>query len=293
MKIAVHVLAYNVDRYINLMIKNVGPWVDKIYIAYPPRPWDYVQNSRDTRVNPTKLESIELGEWASKVEIIQGDWKKDEDTRNACFDRAKEEGFDWLIIQDADEFYTDESWKRLLEILAEDKDTEVFKTYWYNFWKSSHYVLEDRYGNIKERNEGFAVRCAPHLKFIRARSTNAKKIGIIDEPCYHYGYVKSDEEMYEKVMTWSHAHQFDGPQWFEFKWKHWNIETRNLEPRQPGFWRRAVRFPGHQPAFGHHFYLPVDAERHKPLARRIKELIYDFKKWPRSAVRALKGDTYR
>jgi len=110
MQIAVHVLAYDVNRYINAMLRNVAPHVDKIYIAYPQRPWNYIPSSRETRVNPTRLEDINLGDFHNKVEIIQGDWATDEETRNACFDRVKAEGFDWLIIHG----FTSESSSRVI-----------------------------------------------------------------------------------------------------------------------------------------------------------------------------------
>jgi len=275
MQIAVHILAYDVDLYINAMLQNVGPWVDKIYIAYPPRPWDYIPSSRDTRTNPTRLESIDAGEFSHKVEIIKGDWKKEEDTRNACLERAMQDGMDWLIIQDADEFYTEQSWKILRHQLQNKPNVDLFVTTWYNFWKSSYYVIENNYGSIKSENAGFAVRCKPELKFVRARSANSKSTVIIDEPCYHYGYVKSDEEMLAKVTQWGHAHQFDGPRWIRLKWLRWNLWTENIHPVTPPRWRRAVLFPLHQPEFAHQFAIPVEAQRPKPFPLRAQEMIYD------------------
>lgn len=287
MQIAVHVLAYDVNRYINAMLRNVAPHVDKIYIAYPKRPWNYIPASRETRSNPTKLEDINLGDFKHKVEIIPGDWEKDEDSRNACFDRAKAEGFDWFLIQDADEFYTEESWRLIRDQLAKPTDCELFKTPWFNFWKSSEFVITDAYGSIKNVNAGFALRCKSDLYFDHSRTSNAQKVQVLDCPCYHYGWVKSDQEMFEKVTQWTHAHQFNGPRWFEVKWLNWNYATVNLSPRSM-MWRRAIRFPLHQPEFAFQFSCPVDPEKQLTIKQCLSESIYNFRFETFHALRRIK-----
>lgn len=47
-----------------------------------------------------------------EIEVICSDFETEEDTRNDCLDRAIAEGFDWLVIQDADEFYPTAAGKR-------------------------------------------------------------------------------------------------------------------------------------------------------------------------------------
>lgn len=275
MQIAVHVLAYDVNRYINAMLRNVAPHVDKIYIAYPKRPFNYIPSSRETRSNPTKLEDINLGGFKHKVEIIQGDWAREEDTRNECFSRAKAEGFDWLIIQDADEFYTEESWAQIRKQLEVQSGCELFKTTWFNFWKTSEFAIVDHRGSIKETNAGFAIRCKQNLMFTHSRTTNFQKVRILDCPCYHYGYVKTDQEMMEKVTQWSHADQFNGPRWYEIKWKNWTLDTVNLHPTNPTAWKRAIRFPLHQPNFSSEFADPFQLPQRLNLNVQIRDFIYD------------------
>ncbi len=257
MQVAAHVLTYNVSRYIQPMLRNIAPFVDKIYVAYPTRPFAYVPGPRKTKTNPTSAEEIRAAGIGSKLEIIEGDWLDEESMRNACFDCAKAEGFDWLITQDADEFYQEKSWHRIREILLRSTSEEHFSTTWYNFWKSSHYVLLSAGGAIKESNAGFAIRCRPNLKFTRQRLTNAAYSRVIDCPCYHYGYVMNDAEMLEKISTWSHAHDFNVNRWFRHKWLNWNERTRNLHPTSPLSWRQAIRFPLEQPDFAEQFALPV------------------------------------
>lgn len=109
MKIAVHILAYNINRFLKTVLDNVEPYVDKIYIAHAEKPYGYIEASRLTKINPTKISDILEASSSNKIEIVQGDWLTEEDMRNACLDKALEEGFDWFLIQDADELYPDSS----------------------------------------------------------------------------------------------------------------------------------------------------------------------------------------
>jgi hypothetical protein len=208
--------------------------------------------------------------------------------RNACFDRAKAEGFDWLITQDADEFYQEKSWQRIRDILLRSTSEEHFSTTWYNFWKSSHYVLLGADGAIKQTNAGFAIRCRPNLKFTRQRLTNAAYSRVIDCPCYHYGYVLNDVEMLEKISTWSHAHEFNINRWFRHKWLNWNEGTRNLHPTDPAGWRQAIRFPLEQPDFAEQFALTVSPKNNLSLGELAGDCIFNARALLIDSARKLK-----
>lgn len=285
MQLAAHVLAYNVDRFIDHTLQNCAPHVDKIFVTYAHRPWGYIAESREGKRNPTTLERVHLAVErlhaalpdAPPVEIIVGDWPTDEETRNAALSSARAEGFDWLIIQDADEFYTDASWEMMKSHLLAESGLDLFRTTWYLFWKSSQLVIEHCNGSIKDNNVGFAIRCKPGASFVRSRTSNAENVRLIDASCYHYAYVMDDAQIREKVTTWGHAHQFSPDVWLAAKWAAWTQETRNLHPVHPYMWKRAVRFPNEQPAFACHFDLAVDLDRAPLLREELLNLTYDAK----------------
>ncbi|HMN13696.1 MAG TPA: hypothetical protein PKD55_15385 [Bellilinea sp.] len=255
MQIAAHVLAYNVTRTLRAVLENISPHVQKIYIAHPLRPWGYVEHSRSTKVNPTARDDILEATKGLNVEVIQGDWETEEETRNACLKRAKEDGFDWLLTQDADEFYTEHSWGLILKHLKKSFHEDHFVTTWYNFWKSCQYVVVGPNGEIKGTNAGFAVRCRKDASFKRSRITSFDRPSVLDYPCFHYGYVRTDAEIQEKVSTWAHANEFDALRWYRVKWANWSENTKNLHPTAPWIWKRAIRFPGEQPDFSMNFNL--------------------------------------
>lgn len=277
MKIAAHVLAYNVTRFLKPVLENLEPHVDKIYIAYSELPFGYIESSRQTRRNPTTIADIKAASSSNKIEIVTGDWPTEDGMRNTCLEKARADGFDWFLIQDADEFYSDNSWKEIKRILLTNKSDDHFITTWYNFWKSSHFVLTDLNGNIKGANAGFAIRCKSNIKFTDRRVCNYSYKKIIDTPCHHYSYVMTNEEMAEKIATWSHAHQVFSKSWYKVKWLNWNENTRWLNPVFPTVDVRAVRFPMEQPSFAEEFALPIPALDAKPpkFSELASEAVYD------------------
>lgn len=288
MQIALHVLAYDVTQWINPMLRNAAPHVDKIYLAYAKRPFNYIPESRKTRTNPTRLEDIDLSGIENKVEIIEGDWELEENTRNHCFERAKADGFDWMIIQDADEFYTEADWAQIRRELQRELKVDVIKTTWYQFWKSSQFVIADQYGSIKGTNAGFAVRCKKELTFFNRRQTNTHNVRELDCPCYHYGFVQTNDQMRDKVTQWSHARDFNALRWYDLKWLNWNEASINLNPVFPVSWKRAVRFPLHQPDFASQFDLPVAQKLDKRFNVAFPEFLYDTKAGALAALRRTK-----
>jgi hypothetical protein len=288
MKIAVHILAYNVSRFIRTALKNTAPHVDKIYVAYPKRPWNYTESSRAAKLNPTAFSEFETLELGTKIEVLQGDWMTEESMREECFTRAKAEGFDWLLIQDADELYEEKCWRQIRDKLERSASTEHFTTTWYNFWKSSQYVLQHPSGEIKGTNAGFAVRCLPHLHFTEKRLTNAASTTILDIPCHHYGYVMSDSEMEEKLTTWGHSHETNPNRWFRLKWRNWRESTRYLHPVSPPVWTRAIRWPYVQPDFAEEFALDVAAPLRISVGEQLEEIAFNWQGLTDDSLRRFK-----
>lgn len=275
MQIAAHVLAYNVTSTLRAVLENMSQHVDKIYVAHPQRPWCYVPEARSTKINPTTTEDVLTAAMGLNVEVLEGDWETDEDSRNACLERAKAEGFDWFLTQDADEFYTEHGWQTIRKILKRSIHEHSFVTTWYNFWKSAQYVVVSESGDIKGTNAGFALRCKQDLVFRRARISNATRTLVMDCPCYHYGYVRSDAEIREKVSTWMHANEFDALRWYKLKWLNWTENTINLHPTAPWTWKRAIHFPGEQPDFAIDFNLDYTTGQPTGLNHMLANAAYD------------------
>jgi hypothetical protein len=283
-KIAVHILCYNVDRFLLHVIANCHPYVDRIYLAWSPLSWGGGSFQKE---NPTDIYKYNLVPRFPKCEIIEGVWHTETDMRNSCLDKARADGYDWLIIQDADEFYSDAGWILALRALAiAPLSVNLVKTTMFNFWKHPSIIALNRYGGYKTNNPGFALRITPESCFVHMRGTIYADIAeavLLDVPCYHYGWVLSDQEMKAKLSTWGHANDLDTNLWFRIKWERWNFATRNLNPLYPRAWSKAVLFPGeHQPfaldIFGSDFFLRENSLNNRLHLRVLAEQIfYDAK----------------
>jgi hypothetical protein len=284
MKIAVHILCYNVDRFILHTISNCYPYVDKIYLAWSPSSWGY---GTEVLANPTDIHTYNIEEKFPKCQLLIGCWATEEAMRNACLEQARGDECDWLIIQDADEFYTASSWGTIIKSLEQaPKSVNLIKTTWYNFWKHPSLVVVNKDGSIKGLNAGFALRITDCASFVSKRKTTfsgSNAEAILDVPCFHYGWVLSDEEMRMKIRTWGHTQEFDPNVWYNLKWKRWILATRNLYPVNSCAWARAQFFPGELPSFvydifGQDSLMSSNLLAPKRVSLRLycRELMYDL-----------------
>ena len=278
MRISLQVLAYNVSRTINVMLKNAAPHVDRIYMAYPERAWAYNKKYRESK-NPTQLDEIDTN-LPCELKIVKGEWQRDEETRNALLNEARKDHFDWMIIQDADEFYTEISWERLVKRLKSTAATnaDFIEVPYLTFWKSPSFVLEGHEEGLKNGTTVFAINSKKKdLHFSYSRTTTGSRKIYIDEPCYHYSYVLDDNELKEKLASWTHSGDLISKTlWYNLKWKRWNPGTKMLHPGSPWLWRRAIRFPFPQPSFAEDLYIKEPTRKDLGIVWSGIDLLYNL-----------------
>ena len=113
---AVMILYYDCEQFILRTIENCAPFVEKIYILYSELPYSkYNPEARKKYSNTARKEILRESKYSTKIDLIEGNWDNEEEQRNECLYKAKAEGFDFLIVQDADEFYLPEDYKMNIE----------------------------------------------------------------------------------------------------------------------------------------------------------------------------------
>jgi hypothetical protein len=194
------------------------------------------------------LSSIRNSQYADKIEIIEGVWDTEEAQRNACLDSAKRDGMDYLFIHDADEFYTHEDFKKMIQWISLNPNYSLYRCPWYNFWRSYDYVTIKEDGNLIAGYPDICVNLKHNLRFQNKRTATKDNIGVIDNViCYHMSYVLTDEEVKRKLETWGHTNDFNIYSWYENKWLNWNENSIGLHPIQPNAWYKAVKYNGTLP----------------------------------------------
>jgi hypothetical protein len=243
MKFATHILHFNQDNWIFKNIDMVAPYVDKIYVAWSKYPWNYNKKAKKEFLNKSNPDDLFKSKYSDKIILIKGEWDLDEDQRNSCLNRARQDGMDYLLIIDADEFYHEEDLKRMIDNIKKNPDYDYYTTPWMTFWKDHNHLIVDEKNSIINGYPEVCVNLNKNNKFVRCRRPSGNKIFRLDSMCLHASYILSDSECWSKINTWGHAHQFDREKWYNQKWKDWNENTINLHPISPTAWKKAIRRP--------------------------------------------------
>lgn len=243
-------LYFNAQSTIVQAINNAGPHVSKIYVSYSKYPWNYNKDARKEFTNPSSLEILQKCDFFHLIEVIEGVWESEEEQREQVRRQAVLDGLDFLIIQDADEFYRSIDYERNIEGLYQNRTFSCFQVPWINFWKTTEYVLQYREHNgltntIYTTCPLFAINLSANVRFSSRRLVSPmQKHSTKQLPgvCYHLSWVYSDEDVKRKIFTWGHAHQIDGLKWYRRKWLGWNPKVRNLDPIRYVAIVKAIRF---------------------------------------------------
>jgi hypothetical protein len=299
MKYAVQILYFNASEFILPVIQNCYPHVDKIFVLYSRVPWSaYNPDARGKFTNQSRLKPVLESGYMDKVEVIEGEWDTEEQQREFCRERAVAQGFDFLIVQDADEFYLPRDYQDNIQQMRENPEYEFYQVPWINFWKSTKYALCTREHKGKTNTlfttcPLFAINLRKPVKFENRRLP--KRIGTymqLPGVCFHLSYVFSDVDMFTKINTWGHSHQVH-KNWFKWKWLAWHPGKRNINPINSIEWVRAIPYTGALPAELQNFKNPVHVSIQLTWYDRLQEMSYDamvlvvyyLKRW-RSRIKA-------
>ncbi len=298
------ILFYDCDQLILRTIANCAPHVELIFVSYSPYPWSYNPEAREKYRNPSDPAILKQSPHRHKIELVTGDWATEEAQRNEVLDRAKEAGFDLLIVQDADEFFHAEDYLANLRQIEANPDYAYYRTPWYQFWKDTRHAilcresLTYRGGRVETRlsntllafSMAFALNLRTGVRFDHCRRPDhLDQYLILDRPCYHLSYVLSDEQVERKIRTYGHTNQIRHVQWLRRKWYGWRPNSRCLHPLNPAAWLKAVPFEGELPEEIRDLPKPENEVRPLGVGERLCEILTDQVNLLRMRLRTLKG----
>ena len=263
-RFASHTLLFDSEELTVKAIENIAPFVERVYVAYSRRPWAYNAEARTEYQNSASPERLRGSKYSSKIEIVEGDWLTEEAQRNECADCAQRDGFDYLIVQDGDEFYLPSEIEKNLDGIRAEPDFYYYKNPWYLFWKSVNYVLVNRLvvtyrdgrpvtrerDTIHTYSMAFALNLRRNARFASKRKpVELDDYLILPGLAHHLSWVYSDDQMLRKLFTWGHTNDvYDRMLWYRTKWLGWRPSVHNLHPINPFIFARAARFEGELPA---------------------------------------------
>lgn len=170
----------------------------------------------------------------SRIEVLEGAWRNENETRNAATEALAD--CDYLFIVDSDEIFLDADLDLLRELCERESDP-VIAVRLLTYWKTHEYRIDPPESLIAP---------VAYRRGVRTRGLRGVDgpVGVARIWCRHLSYVRTDDEVREKLRLFSHAHEIrDG--WYENVWKAWdsNRALENLHPTHPTAYPRAVLDP--------------------------------------------------
>ena len=186
--------------------------------------------SRSQSGEPVDL--LPVPELDPRVDILEANWDSESATRNAGMEYYPDA--DYVFLVDSDEILLDQDLERLRD-LCRSGDHRVIAVRLYTYWKSPQW-------RIDPPEDG-------SIKMILRKDVRMTGVREVREPfhqtdiwCRHLSYVRSDEEVLEKIRLSGHSREIRSD-WYDRVWKEWdrNPDLQELHPVHPRAYRRAVR----------------------------------------------------
>ncbi len=170
------------------------------------------------------------------IHVVEGRWDSEEAMRTEALDLFKRWGIDYTYVLDADELYADGMLQEIKSRIVTQKHHNRFRCRYRNLFRRMDYeiIADDLWHNVCYRTDAID-------SFERGRTIEIPDVQLPKELFFwHFGWVLSDERMYEKINTYSHAHELPAD-WYERKWLEWTPATKDLCARAKWNWRETRR----------------------------------------------------
>lgn len=226
MRVAALTVAFGERRFIGKCVQQFQGFIDGHLVLVGDKPWQGGETGDDTAAIAEGHGAIvETGTWPGQAEQF-----------NHGLEQLAE--FDWVLIADADEFYSRDDVERLIMTLGESHHVAdvVTAAQMAVYWKSRNWRI------LPTQTDNPAIAVRPYIRFIDKRTCQGRKVAFRGW-MHHFSYARDDEEMLRKIRSFEHAHEFDTQRWYEKVWLPWTEMSTNLHPTVPPKFKQAVKNP--------------------------------------------------
>jgi len=218
MRVAVLTICYNEEETIGQVIKNWEGLAHKHLVLHTDKPWNGIDLPPDR--------SEEIVRSFKNTEFLRLPWKSEMDQRN--WGLAYLYDYDYVLIVDADEFYTQKDQDTILSRLGVKNDFEdnqwcyripLIETY----FKSLDYRLDPPDGHQP------VVAVDPKkVVFTDSRLVSTPyQIPIEGTAMHHATYLRNEKRLRSKLTQFEHCDQVR-KNWMEEIYKKWTPEMENV-----------------------------------------------------------------
>lgn len=213
--VAVLTVAFREARFISACVAQFETFGFHHLVLVSATPWH-----GDWRKDDTSSEAAH-----TSAQTIVGFWRNEADQRNYGLSLLADLGYDWVLIVDADEFYTRVGVQAILQSIRTPASV-LTSPQMSVYWKTE----ENRIGPEQRDNPIVAIRSSE--RFTWGRHSNCGHRAQSHARLHHLSYVRTDEEMSAKLASFSHQHEIRA-NWYEDVWLKWQAGDTNLHPVVP------------------------------------------------------------
>lgn len=230
MKFGAAVLCANEWRFMPAVLGQLFPVADRLLV---------LRNKIALSGEPMALLPIPaFPDGPPYFEARQGSWASEHEARNAAMEILSD--CDYVFVVDSDEILSRDALSLLCSVCERSRPRAIAARF-YTYWKTPEFRIDPPEAKPLESSAPVVVR--RDVRFTKHRIIDNGEVLI--PPVFmvhHLSYVRTDEEMFEKLRTFGHADEVV-PRWFDDVWKRWDINPliENLHPTRPEAFKRAVR----------------------------------------------------
>lgn len=269
-EVAAYMPVYNEGPYMETLLKWLVPRVGAIFVAESIIPWS--PGAKPGGESKAVVDKVieDMPEAAKVIRYLKvgDDFDKDKPLlreakqRNYVLERIREEGFKFVWMVEADEFYRDSEaeclWDWFFERVTAGARAASCK--WQTYWRSVHWRI-DPPENFRP-NVAFLSDCSFHHGRVLSIPDEKESVEVPDRICVvrHYSWARTPEDVRKKLSAWGHSKETN-PEWYEKVFMSWKPGDAvfNVHPTTPENYKTIVRcdLPVPEAMVGHPF---VDRE---------------------------------
>lgn len=218
MRIGAVTMAYRDAETIRGTLACLSPFVEKHIVMVNQKPYNGQEEPMDDTLN--------ICSEFKKVEIIQGNWEEHM-LRNIAHNVILDD-MDWVLGFDADEMMSAADLEKLFKFLeTTDKNAVGFISKVY--WRTTDYRFEPDPDHVK-----VCVTRPGKVKYTTKQCVDSPYavLNYREEPFithHHLSYCEP-KNILRKVLTYNHADEFNGQEWYDKHYKDWKFGEPVVQP---------------------------------------------------------------
>lgn len=226
------------ENFIRESLEELAPYVSGAIVTVSEKPWHGQEMPYDRTLSI--VSEVLLDGRCPNVEIVKQHWKDENEQGSWLLERAFEKypGM-YLLMIDCDEVITKETLEEGLKNIGE-KPALMFhhRCYW---WTRTLKILPDFHVSALG-----LIKLDKLRKIVKYRHLEVEDYAYLPVEkgfCHHFAYVRTDEQIRQKLSSFSHANEIV-PNWFDEKWKAKDHTTlKNFHPVAPEKWTGVEEVP--------------------------------------------------